>query len=365
MPPNRFRNGHVLPLLLLCLAVLAPSVGAAYPLFRSADLALPPGTTLAAAIERLAPADSPAPVEIVEPAEGTLVPVDAASPIFRWRDPSSRAWLITLTVDGQPVCKGLLNTPYWIPERVLWERIRAAAGERTIEAAVSGLGPDNRLVSSGRTAFAVCDEPVAARLSFLRKRLPFRTAQKNPHDSQVVIGDVSDYGRPRIVMQDVPVCFNCHAYSLDGSTYGMDMDYKGDKGGYALVDVAERVSVDDRDVISWNSYVPPKPATYSMGLFTSLSPDGRYAASTVGETSAFIMLDDLYFSQMFYPATGQVAIYDDGRSSPPLRLFRFSHEELAAMVPEFVPDHAKHRQKSMALADPAGALGESMATDGR
>jgi hypothetical protein len=77
------------------------------------------------------------------------------------------------------------------------------------------------------------------------------------------------------------------------------------------------------------------------------------------------MLDDLYFSQMFYPATGQVAIYDDGRSSPPLRLFRFSHEELAAMVPEFVPDHAKHRQKSMALADPAGALGESMATDGR
>jgi hypothetical protein len=347
-------------------------------------------------------------------------------------------------------------------------------------------------------------------------------------------------------MQDVPICFNCHAYSLNGTTYGMDMDYKGDKGGYALVNVTERVSVEDGDVVSWNSYVPPKPATYNMGLFTTLSPDGRYAASTVGETSAFVMLDDLFFSQMFYPATGQIAIFDartgtvfplpgaddvrqiqtnpsftpdgprvafaradvdsalvarivagelrkedpgqnirtvnakypvqfdlwsvpfndgkggepepirgasdnglsnffpkyspdgrwlaftqcatglvlqpdsriaivpagggearvlrantglmnswhswspnsrwlafaskgnspfteiylthiddDGRSSPPLRLFRFSHDEMAAMVPEFVPDHARFRQKTMELADPEGALGESMATDGR
>jgi hypothetical protein len=546
MPPFRIRTGLVLPLLLFCLAALAPSVAAAYPLFRSADLALPPGTTLAEAIERLVPADSPAPLTVLEPADGALVPEDAASPIFRWRDPAAGAWLVTLTVDGQPLCKGLLNTPRWIPERTLWERIRSDAGGRTIEADVSGLGPDGRLVSSGRTSLAVSGEPVAARLSFLRKRLPFRTAQKNPNDSQAVIGDLSDYGRPRIVMQDVPICFNCHAYSLDGSAYGMDMDYKGDKGGYALVSVGEQVKVDDRDVVSWNDYVPPKPATYSMGLFTSLSPDGRYAASTVGETSAFVMLDDLYFSQMFYPATGQVAIYDagtgkiaplpgaddvrriqtnpafspdgtrlafaradvetalvarivagelrkedpgqdiravnakypvqfdlwsvpfnhgrggvpepiagasdnglsnffpkyspdgrwlaftqcatglvlqpdskiaivpagggeahvlkantglmnswhtwspnsrwlafaskgnspfteiflthiddDGRSSPPLRLFRFSHGELAAMVPEFVPDHAKFKQKSMELADPEGALGESMATDGR
>jgi hypothetical protein len=546
MQRNRIRTGPLLSLILFCVVLMAPSGAEAYPLFRSPGLSLPPGTTLAAAIERLVPAESLAQVKVLEPSDGALVPADAASPIFRWRDPSSTTWLVTLSVDDRPICKGLLDTPYWVPERALWERIRKTAGERRIEVVVSGLGPDDRLVSSGRTALAVSDEPVAARLSFLRKRLPFRTAQKNPHDSQVVVGDVGDYGSPRIVMQDVPICFNCHAYSLDGSTYGMDMDYKGDKGGYALVNVTERVSVGDRDVVSWNSYAPPKPATYSMGLFTSLSPNGRYAASTVGETSAFVMLDDLFFSQMFYPATGQVAIFDaetgtvaplpgaddlryvqtnpsftpdgtrlafartdvdsalvtrikagelrkedpgqdirtvnakypvqfdlwsvpfnggkggepapiegasgnglsnffpkyspdgrwlaftqcatglvlqpdskiaivpagggeprvlgantglmnswhtwspnsrwlafaskgnspfteiflthiddDGRSSPPLRLFRFSHDELAAMVPEFVPDHAKHTQKTMELADPEGALGESMATDGR
>ncbi len=97
---------------------------------------------------------------------------------------------------------------------------------------------------------------------------------------------------------------------MDGTTYGMDLDYKGDKGGYAVVDVRERVRVDDDHVISWNDYDAPGPAKYSMGLFTRFSPDGRYAASTVGESSAFVMLDDLYFSQMFYPATGQIAVYD-------------------------------------------------------
>ncbi|WP_319582274.1 hypothetical protein [uncultured Pseudodesulfovibrio sp.] len=539
------RTGPLLSLLLFCFVLTTPC-GAASPFFSSVDLSLPPGTTLEVAIGQLTPAESPALVNIMEPADGVLIPVDAASPIFRWQDASSKTWLVTLSVQGRAICKGLLNTPYWVPDRALWKHIRTTAGDKPIEAEIAGLGTDDRLVSSGRTSLSVCDEPVAARLSFLRKRLPFRTAQKNPHDSQVVVGDLRDYGHPRIVMQDVPICFNCHAYSLDGSTYGMDMDYKGDKGGYALVNVTEKVAVDDRDVVSWNSYVPPKPATYSMGLFTSLSPTGRYAASTVGETSAFVMLDDLFFSQMFYPATGQVAIYDaktgrvaplpgaddaehvqtnpaftpdgtrlafartdvnpalvarikagelrkedpgqdiravnakypvqfdlwalpfnggkggaptpikgasgngmsnffpkyspdgrwlaftqcatglvlqpdsrivivpaqggeahvleantglmnswhtwspnsrwlafsskgnspfteiflthiddNGHSSPPLRLFRFSHDELAAMVPEFVPDHAKHTQKAMVLADPEGALGESMATDGR
>ena len=543
--PLRPRFGFPL-LAALCLSLALTVQASAYPLFRSPDISPPHGSTLAAYVNGLAPADSPAPIRMLEPAEGALVPPDAASPILRWEDPAATAWLVVLTVDGAPVCKGVLSTPSWVPDQGLWERIRRAAGTRTIEAAVHGIGPSGGLVSAGRTAFAVSEDQAGARIAFLRKRLPFRTAKDNPFDSQMVVGDLGDYGPPRVVMQDVPICFNCHAYSLDGSTYGMDMDYKGDKGGYALVDVREQVTVGDDDVVSWNDYVPPKPAKYSMGLFTCLSPDGRFAASTVGETSAFIMLDDLYFSQMFYPATGQIAVRDrrtgkitplpgaddtariqtnpgftadgrrvafaradvkpgivadimagrllkedprqdirevnakypmqfslwsvpfndgrggtpepirgasnnglsnffpkyspdgrwlvftqcatglvlqpdsrlaivpagggeahvlaantglmnswhswspnsrwlafaskgnspyteiflthiddDGRSSPALRLFRFSHRELAAMVPEFVPDHAGSLQKSMDLKDPKEALGASMATDGR
>ncbi|AMK09692.1 TolB family protein [Pseudodesulfovibrio indicus] len=537
------------PAALLALAawliLSAPLSAGAYPLFRTPSIQLPPGTSLSAYVGGLAPAGERTEIKMLDPADGALVPSDAASPILRWEDPAAPAWLISLSVDGRPVCRGIVDESSWAPDPALWARIKEGAGDRPIEVAVEGVAY-GLLVSSARTSFAVSPDPAGADIAFLRKRLPFRVAKDNPFDSQMVVGDLAEHGKPRVVMQDLPICFNCHAYSQDGSTYGMDMDYKGDKGGYALMDVGEKVTVRDRDVVSWNDYPPPKPAKYSMGLFTSFSPDGRYAASTVGETSAFIMLDDLYFSQMFYPATGQIAIRDrktgkvvplpgaddtayiqtnpsftpdgarvafaratvkpelvadieagrliredprqnildadekypmqfdlwsvpfnggkggspepikgasangrsnffpryspdgkwlvftqcatglvlqpdsrlvivpaeggeprplrantglmnswhswspnskwlcfaskgnspfteiylthiddNGESSPPLRLFRLSHPELAAMVPEFVPPAAGIKQKYMDLADPDGAVGQSIATDGR
>ncbi|MFH1913325.1 MAG: hypothetical protein ABIK45_03515 [Pseudomonadota bacterium] len=290
-------------------AMMAPPVSA-YPLFRSAEMAPPPGVTLFEWIDSLSSLSELAPLRMIEPADGALVPVDAASPIFRWEADPATAWLVTLSVQDAPICQGVVDTPHWVPDQRLWERIKADAGGQVILATVSGIGPDNTLFSRGATTLAVSQDPVSAQIAFLRNLLPFRKAKDNPRDSQMLLGDPASYGMPRVVMQDQPVCFNCHAYSADGSTYGLDMDYKGDKGGYVLSPVRERLLINDGNVISWNSYKAPKPAKYSMGLFTSFSSDGRYAASTVGESSVFVMLDDLSFSQMFYPATGQIAIYD-------------------------------------------------------
>jgi Tol biopolymer transport system component len=47
-----------------------------------------------------------------------------------------------------------------------------------------------------------------------------------------------------------------------------------------------------------------------MGLFARVSPDGSYVAGTVNETSVFVMMDDLFFSQLFYPSTGHIAIFN-------------------------------------------------------
>ncbi|MCJ2166056.1 MULTISPECIES: PD40 domain-containing protein [unclassified Pseudodesulfovibrio] len=300
-------------LLIPCLTVVRPA--AAYPLFRSPELTLPQGMDLSAWIDSLTrKIPAPASLTILEPADGALVPSDAASPFFRWQD-DAPAWLITLSVDGAPVCQGVMDTPYWIPDQTMWERIKAAAGHRTIRVTVSGIDSASTLTGRGETSFAISEDPVGVPLGFLRKRLPFRKAKDAPHDSQMVVGDVGSYGKPHVVLQDQPICFNCHAYSPDGKTYGMDMDYKGDKGGYALMGMERTVTITDNDIISWNAYKAPKPSKYSMGLFTTFSPDGKYAASTVGESSAFVMLDDLYFSQMFYPATGQIALYDRERKT--------------------------------------------------
>ncbi|MBG0791484.1 MAG: PD40 domain-containing protein [Desulfovibrionaceae bacterium] len=294
----------------LVLVLMLGTPASAYTLFRSPGLAPPGKTTLSQWLDSLTPTESPLDMHVMEPLPGTLVPADAASPVIRWRDDAAKLWLVTMTAGSRTVCQGLVDKDAWAPGEELWAAIHQAAGNHAVTVRLAGVAPDGRLVSRGRTSFAVSPDPAGAKIGFLRKRLPFRTAQKNPHDSQVVVGDPASFGRPRVVVEDQPVCFNCHAYSLNGKTYGMDMDYKGDKGAYVLVDVKERTVLTDDDVISWNDYKAPGPAKYSMGLFTCLSPDGRFAASTVGESSAFIMLDDLYFSQMFYPATGQIAVHD-------------------------------------------------------
>ncbi|MGE4505737.1 MAG: TolB family protein, partial [Desulfovibrionaceae bacterium] len=189
----------------------------------------------------------------------------------------------------------------------------------------------------GRASVGVSPDRLDARLAFIRKPLPFRKAKESPQDGQVLVGDVSSYDPPRVVMQDLPMCFNCHTFAADGSAYGLDMDYRGDKGGYALVDPGGDGLIREADVASWNDLPAPGPAEYSMGLFTLLSADGRWAASTVGESSAFIMLDHEDYSQMFYPATGRIALRERATG----RTFTLAGADLPEMVqtsPAFSPD---------------------------
>lgn len=278
-------------------------------------------------------------LRVVEPAPGAHVPCDAAAPLFRWEDERAGTWLVRFLSQGRVLAAGVTSEPSWVPDPEQWQRVRRAAGNDPVNVEIHGLGGYSlrEPVSRGRTWFALSADPVQAHLVFIRKPLPFRKAKKNPQDGQVVLGDLGSWGRPRMVMQDLPLCFNCHAMDREGTVYGMDVDYRGDKGGYLMVGPAERVVVKPQDVFSWNDFAPPEPAEYSMGLFTRFSPDGRYAATTLGETSAFVMLDQPDYSQMFFPATGRIGLADrrTGRISllPGADLPGF-----AQTTPEFSPD---------------------------
>ncbi|MFW6005511.1 MAG: TolB family protein, partial [Desulfonatronovibrionaceae bacterium] len=59
-----------------------------------------------------------------------------------------------------------------------------------------------------------------------------------------------------------------------------------------------------------NSLEASRPARYSMGLFAAVSPQGDQVAATISETSVFVMMNDIYFSQLFFPATGEIALFD-------------------------------------------------------
>jgi hypothetical protein len=86
-----------------------------------------------------------------------------------------------------------------------------------------------------------------------------------------------------------PVCGNCHSFIADGKTIAMDVDYASNKGSYAITDVREKVVLASDDIIAWNDYAG---SGQTHGLLSQISPDGRYAISTVEDLSVFVPSPD-------------------------------------------------------------------------
>lgn len=262
-------------------------------------------------------------VSLMEPLNGTIFPPDFAPPLFSWAvkgsggeapSASPGGYLVSIMAGDRVLGRALTDLPRWIPEQATWERVCNASshGEGPLRVLVSAIGGwDGRTVTGQTSAsFSISDDPVGADVFFLRKPVPFAVGQAHPEMSQWLRADLSVGAEPSTVLQGLPVCGNCHAFSRNGNLLGMDIDVDGDKGGYLLAPVSGHVKVERDNVMSWNARAVPLPVEYSFGLFTQLSDDGRYAASTVGESSIFIRMNDVAFSQLFFPVTGRVGIYD-------------------------------------------------------
>ena len=97
----------------------------------------------------------------------------------------------------------------------------------------------------------------------------------------------------------------------------MDMDGPaGDKGAYALAPTKKKMVIKNENVFSWNKYNKEK-VTY--GLFSRVSPDGRYVVSAVDESVYVANYLDFRFLQTFFPTKGILAVYDrEKRAIKPL-----------------------------------------------
>ncbi len=138
-------------------------------------------------------------------------------------------------------------------------------------------------------------------------------------------------------MENLPTCANCHSFSSDGKTLGLDLDGpKNDKGLYAVVPVSKNMTIRNQDVIRWSSFLEnpeaknSEPAVKRFGFMSQISPDGRYVVTSIGppglanthkdEMPEFApgLADRLYsmnfkgppFNQVFYPTRGILAWYD-------------------------------------------------------
>jgi hypothetical protein len=252
-------------------------------------------------------------LDILQPYDDSIFPRDMASPTFVWEDQylNSKLWLIV--IDSGTTSQSMyvltdLNT--WTPDREVWEFIKANSIEHKADISILGVapGPTYEVITRGRLILSTSRDGVDAPIFFLQMPLPFGYAEVHPELSRWLLGDVSSYERPRIVMQNLPVCGNCHCFSRDGKIFGMDMDIKKDKGAYVLAPVRERILLTEENVISWNDF-RRSDNTRSMGLFSRISPDGDYVISTVKEKSFFALINDLDFSQFFFPIKGLIAYY--------------------------------------------------------
>ena len=318
--------------------------------------------------------NQPERITIDYPLNGSVFPSDMAAPTFLWRDPSAlaKAWLIEvkfangaepihLSAVGErmkvgeidPRCISDTNklpeltkeeaaAHTWHPDAETWARIKRQAGGGAVTIAIRGSdsgsvsGPGaNGFVSEGSMEVHVSADAVSAPIFFRDVPLMPSETEKGfikPLATEAIplinwsMRNVADE-KSHVVMHDLHTCANCHSFSANGKTLGLDMDGpQNDKGLYAMTPVARKMTIRNEDMVSWAGFPTENGSPVRVGFMSQLSPDGRYVVTTTRppgtKSSQFYYVSnfkDYRFLQVFYPTRGIVQWYDrDAKKFQPL-----------------------------------------------
>ena len=252
-------------------------------------------------------------LKIAYPYDKSLFPPDIAAPTFEWIDKKAdtKNWLVMVTFrDGHTPLFILCYEQHWTPDKELWDMMKQHSVRSPVQITVLGLNrpPLAEVISKGLINISTSKDEVGAPIMFRRVPPSFAYAAEHPEQMEWVLADISSYEEPPVIMSKQPVCGSCHTFSWDGRVMGIDMDYKGNKGAYFLTSVREDIGLTEQDFISWNDF-PRTDGLQSTGLYSRVSPDGEHVASTVNEILLLIKIPDPYYSQLFFPLQGTLAIY--------------------------------------------------------
>ena len=277
---------------------------------------------------------------ITRPMEGTLFPRDLAPPMFRWRgDSRGGRWRVAVEAPvGHPLLDHECTTTSWRPTAEEWMRIVNGAVGRIGRFRVRLVGTHGQ--GGGETeaavSFSVSSDPVGAPIFYREVPLPVGYAMDHKPLIRWKVADLSSGDQPRVVLSGMTTCANCHSFSADGRTLGMDLDFASDKGAYAIAPVSEVTRITSAEMMSWNDY-RREDGESTFGLLTTISPDGRYAVSTTKETIFLKFLPDPDCSQLFFPIRGILVAYDRlSRAFRPVK--GADRRELIQTNPAFSPD---------------------------
>ena len=303
------------------------------------------------------------------PEPGSIFPPEFPPPQFEWRDeaPQAAAWSIEITFsDGaapmhflskgekmsigeiDPECVAETNKPptltpkqaaahIWRPDPTDWETIKRHSVQGPASISIKGYLPTSpdHLLSEGQSTLGTSADPVGAPVFYRDVPLiPFEGTRGviNPLPVYAVplikwkLRDLSQ-SSSRLMLSKMPTCANCHSFSRDGTTLGMDVDGPmNDKGLYALVALRRDTVINESDVIKWNAR--GEKASKRFGFMSQVSPNGQYVVTSMEGRDALgrILADRLYnagykdfgFGQVFFPTRGVLGWYsrETGKLQP-------------------------------------------------
>jgi Flp pilus assembly protein TadD/dipeptidyl aminopeptidase/acylaminoacyl peptidase len=251
-------------------------------------------------------------IEIKYPLDQTLFPPEIVAPTFVWSDSTVGVgkWTVLLRLDGKDeVLRFQTAEPRWRPSEADWATIKQRSVERDAEVAIVGVGAKAEAASAATVRIRTSRDPVGDSIFYREVPLPFLTAVQDPSRIRWRFGSIDSQDRPPIVLENLPVCGNCHSFSSNGAVLGLDVDYGNDKGAYAVLPVSKQIVLDDEKIITWSDY-KKNDGEATFGLLSRVSPDGRYVISTVKDRAVFVATPDIWFSQLFFPIKGILVVYD-------------------------------------------------------
>jgi tetratricopeptide (TPR) repeat protein len=251
-------------------------------------------------------------LEIAYPLDQTLFPPEIVAPTFVWKDETQgvAAWRVLLRfTDGGDVLRFSAGELRWRPTEADWAEIKRRSEAHDAEVAILGVDENAAPVSAASLRIRTSTDPVGDSIFYREVPLPFIEAVQDPSRIRWRFGAIASEERPPIVLEDLPVCGNCHSFARDGSVLGLDVDYGNDKGGYAILHVSEQMVLNDEKIITWSDY-EREDGELTFGLLSQVSPDGRYVISTVKDRAVFVATPGIEFSQLFFPIKGILVVYD-------------------------------------------------------
>lgn len=251
---------------------------------------------------------------IVYPFNESVFPRDIAPPVFWWEDKTgARNWRVEIEFqDKNNPIKTETTSKKWTPEKDTWEYIKERSLEKPAQITVTGIKKIFGVGVKGKTqsvSIETSNDEVGAPIFFRSVPLPFEHAINHMDSIKWCLGEVSSEKPPKVLLENMPVCGNCHSFSAKGNLLGMDVDYANDKGSYVIAEISKEIVLSNDKIITWSDYKKEdNEATY--GLLSQVSPSGRYVISTLKDRSFFSKVDDLEYSQLFFPLKGILVYYD-------------------------------------------------------